>query len=138
MNSKWTIGSKILKQNFNPARQLAERIGIMADGYDRTEGNKKCEDHSHSAGKGGEHDNKLMSLDEKMDKLDTRISSLEGKFSMFTWIAGSLLTVLIGMSLYSIIQLNSFKEQYYRDVISDRDSRRVEYQRGYNHANDNK
>jgi len=45
------------------------------------------------------------------------LSKLDGRFTIFTWVTGLLLVAMLGFSLYGVVQISSFKEVYYKDML---------------------
>ena len=81
---------------------------------------KKCNSHESNTEKLVRHETDITSLERTTQDVSIRLSSLEGKFGTFTWVCGTLLTVLVGLSVYAILQLQGFEKEYYKELLNTR------------------
>lgn len=78
---------------------------------------KKCSSHESN-------EEKIKRTSADLEKLEithgatiSKLSAIDARLTVFTWICGLLLLSMISLSLYGIVQLNAFKDRYYQDML---------------------
>lgn len=78
---------------------------------------KKCSSHEHNSKTLEDTEKGLTELERNHAITANKLSAIEARLTVFTWISGLLLLSMLTVSLYGVVQLNTFKEVYYRDML---------------------
>lgn len=77
---------------------------------------KQCKDHSAQIATVNRHEIEITKLFEKTDDLETRTATLEGKFTVYSYLSLGFLSILCIIAFYSYLQLMDFKSEYRKDM----------------------